>query len=385
MQRRALIHSALIAGFAIFSMFFGSGNLVFPIVTGVYSGNHFGIATLGIALTGLLLPLLGLMSALISHKSQTNFFNQLGSRTGFIIIALILGLIGPFGVCARCTLVAFGGVKLIWPNLELWVFSLFFTSLTTFLLIRDKKAITVIGQYLTPILLAGIITVFAVSWRIPATPADLTVAPSTALYQGILSGYQTMDLMGALFFAFTIREFFAHQHKSLTYYEMRAYKFWAALLGISLLAIIYWILVFLGSKFSGALLHVPPERMIVKMSQLLLGEFAKPVVALIVLLACLTTIIVLTKLFAEFLQVRLLGSKISFNQAVIFTNIATFMVSMLGFQQLSQGLAFVLSFIYPGLMAFSVFSLMNQLTHKNWIRPGFWTILIVSVGFYFIN
>lgn len=191
--------------------------------------------------------------------------------------------------------------------------------------------------------------------------------------------------MGALFFAFTIREFFAHQHKSLTYYEMRAYKFWAALLGISLLAIIYWILVFLGSKFSGALLHVPPERMIVKMSQLLLGEFAKPVVALIVLLACLTTIIVLTKLFAEFLQVRLLGSKISFNQAVIFTNIATFMVSMLGFQQLSQGLAFVLSFIYPGLMAFSVFSLMNQLTHKNWIRPGFWTILIVSVGFYFIN
>ena len=47
-------------GFAIFTMFFGSGNLVFPLSIGYYSANSWLLGFLGLLLTGVVLPFLGL-------------------------------------------------------------------------------------------------------------------------------------------------------------------------------------------------------------------------------------------------------------------------------------------------------------------------------------
>lgn len=364
-------------------MFFGSGNLVFPVACGVAAGQKFIYSALGLIITAILIPLLGLMSALVSSKPQKAYFEQLGPRTGFFIIMIILALIGPFGVCARCVLVAFGGVQLLIPELKLWMFSLFFCVITAAVLLRDKRAVTTIGKYLTPILLIGIVTVFLLSFRDAPYMSCHEIPIYEAFSYGFLQGYQTMDLMGALFFAFTIREFFETQHADLTYYEMRAYKFWAALMGIGLLAIIYFMLVYLGARYNDVLSHIPPEKLIVSIGELVMGKYSGVVVTGIVFLACLTTIIVLTKLSADFLRIRIVKERISFSYSVIIICAITFCISLLGFERLSAGLGFILEFLYPALVAFAGFSLFAKITNVNLIRFAFWITFLMGLGTYF--
>ena len=50
----------LIYGFSIFTMFFGSGNLVFPLQIGYQSGSHWLAGFAGLFLTGIVLPFMGL-------------------------------------------------------------------------------------------------------------------------------------------------------------------------------------------------------------------------------------------------------------------------------------------------------------------------------------
>ena len=70
MKNKSLI---LATGLAMFSMFFGSGNLVFPLVVGQMSEGHFGLASLGILLTGVLVPFLGILAMLLFDGNSKVF------------------------------------------------------------------------------------------------------------------------------------------------------------------------------------------------------------------------------------------------------------------------------------------------------------------------
>lgn len=49
--------SALIIGFAMFAVFFGAGNLVFPPLIGLMSGTFWEIAIIGLAISAILFPI----------------------------------------------------------------------------------------------------------------------------------------------------------------------------------------------------------------------------------------------------------------------------------------------------------------------------------------
>ena len=52
----------LVMGFAMFAIFFGSGNLIFPPIIGLVSGEQVGWAIIGLPLTGILFPMMALAS-----------------------------------------------------------------------------------------------------------------------------------------------------------------------------------------------------------------------------------------------------------------------------------------------------------------------------------
>src|SRR5262245_5287910 len=84
-------------GLAMFAMFFGAGNIVFPLALGQFTQdkNFYGI--LGLVVTAVLVPLLGLLSMLLYEGNYASFFQRIGKIPGFCLTLLILGLIGPFG------------------------------------------------------------------------------------------------------------------------------------------------------------------------------------------------------------------------------------------------------------------------------------------------
>src|SRR5262245_32752684 len=147
-------------GLAMFSMFFGAGNIVFPLALGQFTQdkNFYGIV--GLILTAVCVPLLGLMAMMLYDGNYSSFFRRIGRVPGFLVTLLILGLIGPFGGIPRCiaisyaTLEAFRFETLSWMNLPL--FSAISCVLIFLFTFRPGKVLDLLGYVLTPILLLSL-------------------------------------------------------------------------------------------------------------------------------------------------------------------------------------------------------------------------------------
>jgi len=194
MKRYSLMLST---GFAMFSMFFGSGNLVFPLLVGKESQGHLFFAALGFILTGVLVPFLGVGAMMLYKGDNRAFFGTLGRPARFWLPLIILGLMGPFGVLARCFTVAHGSFKLIFPEVELIVFSLVSCVLIFMITINKNRIIPMLGQWLTPFLLLALFAIGVFGYWYSDLNVQAQGQWDTAFLTGIFKGYQTMDLLAA--------------------------------------------------------------------------------------------------------------------------------------------------------------------------------------------
>jgi LIVCS family branched-chain amino acid:cation transporter len=342
----------LSTGLAMFSMFFGSGNLVFPLLVGQMSQGHFILGSFGIFLTGVVVPFLGILAVLLFSGDSRPSSSKLGRCILFGASLAALSLMGPFGVLARCIAVAHGAFRLLSPETPLWLFSLLSCATLLVLTLRKNRIVTLLGSVLTPLLLValGLIAVFSLFGN------DLPTAQATEAWSsfklGILQGYQTMDLLAAFFFSsFVIKHLKEREPDPAASLPI----FWkSSLIGAGLLASIYCVLVLLGSIHAEALANVPPQEMLGAVASLSLGPMAAPIVATAAILACLTTAIVLTSLFADFFKKEVCKEKIPMSLSIGITLSIAFCISTLDFQGIMNFLAPILGKTYPTLITLTV-------------------------------
>lgn len=367
MKNKALILST---GLAMFSMFFGSGNLVFPLMVGQTSQGHFGIATLGILLTGVLVPFLGILAMLLFKGNSNDFFIRFGKPATFWFPLIALSLMGPFGVLARCITVAHGAFRLVLPDTSLWGFSLISCAVIFLLTLRKSKIVSVLGSILTPFLLLSLITIvlFALNTA-PIPSAESWKGAWGSFSQGIIQGYQTMDLLAAFFFSvFVIKHL--QDHKGLEENPAKSLPIFlkASLVGAGLLSAVYFSLVLMGAVYAPELTNVPPQEMLGFIAQKTLGPWAAPIVSVAVILACLTTAIILTSLFADFLRKEVTKDKISPSVAIITTLGIAFFTSTLEFSGIARFIGPILTAIYPALIVLTVLSIFQKLWGWKLVR-----------------
>lgn len=348
-------------GFALFSMFFGSGNLVFPITVGQESNGHYNLAALGILFTGVLVPFLGVFAMILYKGDIYNFFNCFGRRGTFWFAFLALSLMGPFGVLARCLTVAHGALLLLIPNLSLPLTSLFLCIAIYFLAVNKSKIVATLGAALTPFLLLAIVLIAFFGLNSGSLPAPINNEGWTALKNGFFQGYQTMDLLAAFFFSQFIIKYL---HSKLSSDEPKGillkhfYK--SSLIGAGILAAVYFALVLLGWSYSPLLMGVPPQEMLGLIAIESLGPIAAPSVCVAVLFACLTTAIVLASLFADFLRSEVTKNKIGNKQSLLITLSIGFLVSTFDFATIAKFLGPILEIIYPALIALTVVNIVSK-------------------------
>ena len=70
----------VIIGFMLFALFFGAGNLIYPAFLGIYSGSNLALAIVGFCLTGVTLPLLGVVAVAYSGASDVEDQGGMGSH-----------------------------------------------------------------------------------------------------------------------------------------------------------------------------------------------------------------------------------------------------------------------------------------------------------------
>jgi LIVCS family branched-chain amino acid:cation transporter len=358
----------LSTGFALFSMFFGSGNLVFPLVVGQESQGHYLLAALGILLTGVFVPFLGAIGMMLYEGSIKDYFNCFGKKGTFFFSLLSLALMGPFGVLARCLTVAHGALQMLFPHASLAVVSLGMCATIYLLTVNKNKIVGTLGIVLTPFLLLSISAIAFFGFKQGAlSEAPLQASGFEALKNGFFQGYQTMDLLAAFFFS----TFVINHLKSATTDKSVALKVFlkSALIGGGILSAVYFALVVLGWNYAPLLANTHPKEMLGKIAMAALGPLAAPCVCLAVVLACLTTAIVLTSLFADFLRKEVTQNKMNHNLSLLITLGIGFTVSTLDFAGIARFIGPILETAYPALIMLTIVNVAHKLwgfKHSHW-------------------
>lgn len=359
MERFRLV---IVYGFALFAMFFGSGNLVFPIKIGVLTGPDWLLGFLGLVITGIILPFCGLFVVKLHRGCYNSFFSEAGTLTKIILPLFTLSLLGSFGVVPRCITVAQGGISYLIPHMSTIVFSFLFCALTYYFCLKDQRMIGVLGKWMSPILLISLV-VLIVFGIINSSVSPLTQdnIPPKAFYNGFITGYQTMDLFAAFFFsAFIFTQVQRIMPEDSTLNETIKFAILPSILGAILLAAIYLGFVYLGAHYSGIISDVKPEYMLPTIAKAVMGNNATLFISVAMLFSCLTTAVALNSIYAKYLLSLFNLSDESFRWILLATTASSFFVSLLDFRGIASFLAPALEISYPGIIALTLLSILTR-------------------------
>src|ERR1700727_336927 len=110
-MNKVLKSEAISIGIAMFSMFFGAGNIIYPLAVGQYAGDKNLFAMLGLILTAAVMPIAGVIAMILFDGNYRQFFGRLGRIPGFLLALIIISLLGPLGSAPRCIALSYSTIK----------------------------------------------------------------------------------------------------------------------------------------------------------------------------------------------------------------------------------------------------------------------------------
>jgi LIVCS family branched-chain amino acid:cation transporter len=378
--------NTLATGMAMFSMFFGAGNVVFPLAIGQVAQDQNIFAILGLLITAVGVPFLGLISMSLYDGDYKAFFGRLGDKAGFIVALLIMGLIGPFGALPRCIALSHSTTQFFFPGISIEWFSAFSVIAIFLFTYKRSSIIDVLGYFLTPFLLLTLgIIIFKGLIIAPESLPSSHDAFNTFM-TGLTQGYQTMDLLGAFFFSSVIilglkkdmTSTDSHNYKKVLWFFLKASLVGAFLLGISYIGFS-----FVSAFHSSELVTVPNDQLIAQIALHVLGPYAGIVACGAVALACLTTAIALAAVAAEFIHVDISKNRVSYALSLIITLVISYIVSTLNFSGIVMMIQPALEILYPSLILLSILNILHKLYGFSYVKAPVLALFVISLLFYF--
>lgn len=356
----------LTTGLALFSMFFGAGNLIFPLIIGQTVGQNVWYAILGLGLTAVAIPFLGLITMMLYQGDYRLFFGRLGKIPGFLLLLLLQLILGPLGVIPRLVTLMHATAQPYLFEMPLFQFSLLMAVVIYGCSFNRQRLISYLGVYLTPVLLLSLTALVFFGLINPSPTPATTTTPSSSFFEGLLGGYNTMDLIAAFLFSTLMLPHFQHETALESPLDQKK-ALLKKILSSSLIAASLLFLSYVGlclvSAHHGSTLDpaTPPEQMLGAIAIKLLGKTGGAIAAIAVITACLTTAMTLVAIFADYLQKDLCHNRISTTTALILTLAITTLFANLGFAGIAAFLGPILKIVYPGLIILTFLNLFYVL------------------------
>lgn len=354
MEQKISLSLIIPIGLMLFSFFFGAGNFIFPPVLGQMAGDNLFIATLGFCISGVGLPLMGIVAMAINRSDNPdNLALPVHPNYAKALMIIFALTIGPFFAIPRTAAVSFDtGILAFIPagyhEIGLAVYSLLFFALTYYLSINQSKIVDNIGKILTPLLLIclAILIAFVLAdpiGDIQPPHGDYNEIP---FFKGFQEGYNTMDLLASMLFgAATVSAIESKgilDHKLLT--KLCVY---AGFIAAGFLAIIYFALAYTGASSVETLgIMANGGQMLNLISVHYMGSFGKIILALIIFFACITTSIGLTSAISGYFN-AVFKEKIQYQRYVLAITLFSFAVSNVGLSNIIKFAVPVLCMLYP--------------------------------------
>lgn len=256
MIQKLNLRQYLVIASMIFALFFGAGNLIFPLHLGQLAGRNWLIATIGFLITGVLLPLFSVLAIAITKtddvygiaKPVSNLF----ATCFMILIHLTLGI-----MCAspRTASVSYsvGIAPLLpskWHNIGLVIFTAIYFILTFIIAYNAGNILENLGKILNPIFLVLLFLVIIIALFKPlGNPADFSATASyahSAGVNGFLEGYNTIDALAGI--AFGVSVISAVKSMGVTEKnEVAKITAKSGFIAMTMIGIIYFLLILLGA------------------------------------------------------------------------------------------------------------------------------------------
>ena len=369
MKSKLTMRETIIVASTLFGMFFGAGNLIFPVHLGQMAGSNSWPAIIGFVITAVGIPVLAV--AAIGNTHSDDLLHLSGKVSGWygILFTTVLYLtIGPFFAIPRCATVSFttGIAPMISESafrLGQLIFTFIFFAVVLFFSLKPSGITTWIGRIINPVFLAFLAVLVIVAMIHPgAAVAD--VAPeeayqSGAFFNGFIEGYGTMDAIAGLAFGIVIirvvRDMGVSDDRDVAKATLRS----GICTGI-LMAVIYILTIIMGAQSRG--LFETSDNGAIALTQIsahYLGGFGSFVLAVTITFACLKTALGLVTSCSEMFVVMFPHSLSYRGWAIAFT-LFSFAVSNVGLTAIINYAVPVLMLLYPLVITLVVTALFEK-------------------------
>lgn len=362
------VSDVIVAGFALFAMLFGAGNLIFPPILGYELGNNWEIAAFSFILTGVGIPLLGLISVAVTGKSIHNFADKVSPIfSKFYAVALILS-IGPLLALPRTGATAyevtFFHAGYTSANLKYIYLGVYFLVALIFSL-KSSEVVDRVGKILTPILLI-VLFIILTKGVFFNNLSIVEKAFELPFKKGFIEGYQTLDALAVIVFSGVVLTAIRNG-RELTKKQEFSFLLKTGLIATFGLTIVYAGLTYIGATFGDFGLVAGAERtdLLVKISTTLLGNLGYIILGICVAGACLTTAIGLIVSVAEYFSQLF---NISYQKLVVITTLWAYFIAIFGVNFIVVISVPILIFLYPmsiALIFLNLLKIENDKVHKG--------------------
>jgi len=369
-MKKLTLKQTIIVASTLFGMFFGAGNLIFPVHLGQLAGRNVWPAIIGFVVTGVGIPILGVAAIGSSHSDGLQELSSKVSKGyGYFFTLLLYLTIGPFFAIPRCATTSFTtGVVPMLSNpdgekLALLIFSLAFFAIVMFFSLKPNGITVWIGKIINPVFLLFLLILVIVSMINPSAAVSQVVPEAGyetgAFFNGFIEGYGTMDAIAGLAFGIIviniIRSMGVTDDTDVAKDVLRSGAWTGALM-----ALIYILTIIMGTQSRG--LFATSANGGIALAQIsghYLGSFGSIVLAITITLACLKTAIGLITSCSETFE-KMFPKKLSYTKWAILLTVLSFLFSNFGLNTIITYSIPVLMFIYPLAITLIILALCGK-------------------------
>ena len=371
-----------VTSFALFSLFFGAGNLLLPPLLGYNAGEDWIWVIIGFMITAVIIPIFGIMAHARLQGTMYDFGKKVSPLFSSIycIIVYIISIAIPSPRTASATHEM--AIHPTFGTSPLLTSTIYFSLVLIFVLNRSK-ILNFIGKFLTPLIVIALLLVIGIG-LFSAEMITNTPQFESPLVSGILEGYQTFDAIGAVVVGAVI--IVSLGFKKETSFEARKtlIKKSGLIAGLGLF-IIYAGLISVGA-FYGSEINIDSAlsndmqraTLLRRISAATLGEFGNSVLSLLISLACFTTAVGIIAGTADYFKGLFRDSKIVYNYTAIIACVIGVGIGQLDFHSIIMIALPVLMFIYPITI---VLIMLNVVPEKFASKLVFRSVVLVTFLF----
>ena len=348
-------------GLMTFALFLGAGNMIFPPYLGQVASGDFAITVIGFLLTGVGLPLLGVVATARLGGGLSSFTRYLPAWVAMLVGLVLYLSIGPLFAAPRTGIVAWEmSFAPMFPEAEYGqlIYSLVFFAITLWLSLFPGQLINSIGKIITPMLVVVLIAIGVGVFMFSGEIGTETTIKDSPFAWGFQQGYQTLDALASLAFGIVIIT--ALRQRGVTdKNEMTRHTITAGIIATFGLASVYVTLAYLGAT-SHSIAPGAEDGTDILTAYIsdMYGTTGSVLLAISITLACLTTSIGLMTACGEYFNEQF--PKISYRGFVILCTLVSTLIANVGLKELLAYTIPALLIIYPVAIALIALALVQS-------------------------